>query len=307
VFSRHYGQGSMRRRLIAAVAGTLTLGLLAAACGSSDSGTSNGSSSSGSDKTITIGWINWDEDVAATHLWKQVLEKKGYTVNLTQLDAGPLYSGMAQGDPDLFLDGWLPITHADYWKQYKDQLEDVHVWYDHAKLTMAVPKDSPMNSIADLKGKAGRYDGKIVGIEASAGLSRVTKNDVIPGYKLSGYTLQTSSTPAMLAQLQKSLKAKQPIVVTLWRPHWAYAKFPIKDLKDPKGKLGKAEQIHAIGRQDFSKDFPQVSKWLKGFQMNDKQLGTLEDYINNKYKGNDDKAVKAWMKDNPGFVKSMTS
>ena len=305
MFSRHHGQSRLRRRVLAAAAGVLTLGLVAAGCGSSDSGSSGGGGST--NKTITIGWIPWDEDIAATHLWKQVLEKKGYKVNLTQLDVGPLYSGMAQGDPDLFLDGWLPITHADYWKQYKSNLEDVHVWYDHAKLTIAVPNYSPMNSLSDLKGQASRYDGKITGIEASAGLSRVTKNDVIPGYNLDGYTLQTSSTPAMLAQLQKSIKAHQPIVVTLWRPHWAYSAYPIKDLKDPKGKLGKAEQIHAIGRADFSKDFPQVSKWLKGFQMNDQQLGSLENYINNKYKGDTTKAVKAWMKDNPDFVNSMTS
>ena len=33
-------------------------------------------------------------------------------------------------------------------------------------------------------------------------------------------------------------RSSEDIVVTLWRPHWAYTAFPIKDLEDPQGKLG---------------------------------------------------------------------
>ena len=302
------------RLLTSLVVALLAFGLVTAGCGTiGGSGSTEETSKSepgkkaDAKKSITIGWIPWDEDVVATHMWKQVLEEKGYEVKLTQLEPGPLYAGMAKGDIDLFLDGWLPVTHKDYWKQYGNQLEDVGVWYDNAKLALTVPnyvKD--VKSISDLKGKDSEFGGKIVGIEAGAGLTGVTEKEAIPGYGLDDYKLAKSSTPAMLAELQKSIKAKDPVVVTLWRPHWAYAKLPIRDLKDPQGKMGKAEQIHVIGRKGFKKDFPELAGWMSKFEMNDKTLGTLEDVALNQHKGKEEEGVKAWMEQNPEVVEKLT-
>lgn len=295
--------GRPRRRVLAVIAAVLTLGLLASGCGAG----SGAATESSEDKTITIGWIPWDEDIAATHLWKHILEDQGYTVELKQLDAAPLYAGMAEEDIDLFLDGWLPITHEDYWAEYKSDLEDIGVWYDHAKLTIAVNKDAPVDSLEDLNGKAGDFGDRIVGIEPSAGLTRVTKDDVMPAYGMDNLKLVTGSTPAMLAELQRATKSGENIVVTLWRPHWAYTAFPIKDLEDPKGKLGEAEQIHMIAREGFSEDHPEVVKMLKRFKMDDAQLGDLENYVFNKFEeGQEAKAVAAWMKENQDYVKSLT-
>ncbi len=305
------------RRLAMVLAALVATTLVAAGCGtvggSNNAGgndnqkTQEDGSGPGKGKTIKIGWIPWDEDVVVTRLWKQALEDKGYTVKMVQLDPGPLFAGLSKGDVDLFLDAWLPTTHAKYWKQYGDKLEDVGVWYDNATLGITVPnyvKD--VKTIGDLKDHADEFDGKITGIEAGAGLTDTTENKVMPQYGLDNFKLVKSSTPAMLTELQKAIKAKEPIVVTLWRPHWAYAKLPIHDLKDPKGSLGKAEKLHAVGRKDFGKDFPEVKKWMADFKMNDKQLGTLEDEALNKNKGNEDKGVSDWSKKNADFVDGLT-
>lgn len=306
------------RPLAALVAAVTALVLLAAGCGTiggsgnTDSGTSSGGGQSKSDegkgKTIKIGWIPWDEDVVASHLWKQVLEDKGYKVQLVQLDVGPLFAGLAKGDIDLFLDGWLPVTHETYWKRYHTQLEDLGVWYDNAKLALTVPKYvKDVQSISDLKGKSDEFGGKIVGIEAGAGLTRVTEKDAMPAYGLQGdYQLAKSSTPAMLAELSKAVKAQKPVVVTLWRPHWAYAKLPVRDLADPKGEMGKVEKIHAIGRKGFDKDYPELAAWLSKFSMDDKTLGTLEDVALNQHKGKEAEGVATWMRDNPDVVSQLT-
>jgi glycine betaine/proline transport system substrate-binding protein len=287
----------------AAVALSLTIATTAAACGGG-----KGDSGSGAKKKIVIGWVSgWDEDLVATHLWKKLLQDKGYQVEMKNLDTAPLYAGMAKGDIDVFLDSWLPITHEDYWKRYGDRLEKLGVWYDNAKLTIAVPNYSDLQSLADLKGKGSQYNGKIFGIEASSGLQRVASTKMLPGYGLNGeFKVVPSSTAAMLTELKKATTAKQPIVVTLWRPHWAYASLPIRDLADPKGTMGQAEQINTIGRKDFGKDFPDVAGWLKKFKMDDKQLGSLEDLAINKYKGQEDQAVAEWLKANPDFAKSLT-
>lgn len=258
-------------------------------------------------KPLTIGYIPWDEDIAVTQLWKAELEKKGYKVTLKQVDAGPLFAGLGQGDIDLFMDAWLPQTHAQYYNRYKGRIEDIGTWYGTASMQLAVPKYATANSIADLRGQGGRYQGRVVGIEPGAGEMGIVKDKVLPAYGLNGeYKLVASSTAAMLAELNRSVQAHQPIVVTLWKPHWAYTKFPIKPLADPQGAFGKPEQIHVLGRKGFAGDFPQVDAWLKKFKMSDADLFPLEDLVMNKYKGREAQGVAAWEKQRPDIVRNLT-
>ena len=127
----------------------------------------------------------------------------------------------------------------------------------------------------------------------------------MPTYGLQDYELRTSSTTAMLSALQKATEAKEPIVVTLWHPHWAYSAFPIKDLADPKGAMGGAEEIHVIGREGFGEDFPELNKALKSFEIDDETLGSLENTVLQEH---EDPAAgaEAWAKENQDFVDQMT-
>lgn len=291
------------QRYLAVGAAVVALSGMVAACGSGSSSNS---------KQVTIGWIPWDEDIAATHLWKKALEDKGYKVKLVQTDVGPLFSGMAKGgasDPNFFLDAWLPNTHGDYWKQYKSNLTDVTQWYHKVYEQLAVPKFvKNVNSIGDLKGKQSQFGNQIVGIEPGAGEMRIVKNSVMPKYGLKGkYTLKESSTPAMLATLQRDIQAKKPVVVTLWKPHWAYTKYPIKPLKDPKLAFGSKENLHVLANKKWASDNKKVVGWLKNFSMTDEQLGSLETDIQNAGKNGEEKGVAKWLKANPGFEKKMTS
>lgn len=289
-----------RSRGVGLVAGLLALGLVAAACGggaaTGEAGGGGGEAggSGGGGKSLTIGYITWAEDIAATYLWEHILEKRGYEVKLTQAGVGPTFAGVASGDIQLFFDMWLPLTHKQYKEQYGDQMIQLTQWYDKATLEIAVPEYlKKIDSIGDLRGKAEMFDGKIVGIEPGAGLTDVTKSRVIPQYNLKAYRLATSSTTAMLAALESATKAKEPIVVTLWRPHWAYAAYPIKDLKDPKGALGEAEHIYAVAPTGFKEEYPQVAKWVSNFHMTPEQLGPLENMVVNKADSAQERRAKA--------------
>lgn len=288
------------RRLSALLAATLAVALVATGCGGRGESTDTGQGA----KTIKIGYIAWDEDIALSNLVKSQLEAKGYQVRLQQLDAAPLYAGLAKGDIDLFLDSWLPSTHADYWKQYQDKLQDLGVWYDNATLNLAVPKSvANVNSIEDLKANAAEFGGKITGIDPGAGETRIIQNNAIPRYGLNGsMTLQNSSSTAMLAALDSAVKGNQPIVVALWHPHWAYSRYPLKDLADPKGAMGTGEQIHSIGRQNFAKDFPGLAASLKNLKLDDTQLGSLEDAVQKAGDGNEETAAKQWADQHKSFV-----
>ncbi|HET6626352.1 MAG TPA: glycine betaine ABC transporter substrate-binding protein [Nocardioidaceae bacterium] len=293
------------RRVLGAVLATVSMVALAACGADTDETDSAGGDGGGEDKSLTIGYIPWDEDIAVTHTWTKILEDEGYDVEMKQLDVAPTFVGLAKGDIDLFFDAWLPTTHSDYWDKYGDQVEDIGVWYDNAKLTIAVPEYVDAKTIADLKGNADTFDGKIVGIEPGAGLTRITKDEAIPTYGLDDYNLLTSSTSAMLSELKKATDNEEPIVVTLWRPHWAYDAFPIRDLEDPEGAMGEAEEIHTLAREGFSEDFPEVTDMLKKFTMDDTQLGSLESLVLREQKDDPEKGVEMWLEDNADFVKSL--
>lgn len=290
---------TVKRILALALTATLALGG-ATACGENSDQSATG-------KKITIGYMAWDEAIAASHLWQHVLEEKGYQVQLKNLEAGLVYGGLANGDIDLFLDGWLPQTHASYLEKYGDKLEKLGVWYDNASLSIAVPKYvQGVDSLEDLAAKAGSFGGQLIGIEPGAGLTKATQEKVLPQYGLDGaMKLKTSSTPAMLAALDSAIADKKPIVVTLWHPHWAYAKYELKDLADPKGTLGKVEEINTFARKGFGKDFPEVTAMLQKFKMDGQQLGSLEDLMFNIHKGDEEKAVTEWLKANPDYLKTL--
>lgn len=146
---------------------------------------------------------------------------------------------------------------------------------------------------------------KIIGIEPGAGLTMATQR-MIKEYGLSDWTLQTSTTPSMLAALKKAVDAKKPIIVTLWRPHWAYSAFPIKDLKDPKGAMGKPDGIYAIGTKKFPTEFPEVDAMVKNFHMTDANLAPLEELVLRKHKSDPAAGVDAWMKKNKSFVDGLS-
>ncbi|MFJ4684219.1 ABC transporter permease/substrate binding protein [Streptomyces sp. NPDC091377] len=299
---------SYRPRPAVAMAGVLVLALVAGGLGifGGSKATTDASDAKnvGQGKKLTVGYIPWDEGVASTFLWKEILEQRGYEVDAKQLDAGPMYTSLASGDIDFETNSWLPTTHAQYWKKYGDRVEDLGSWYDETSLELTVPSYmEDIDSLADLKGKAGLFDGKITGIEASAGEMQLLKSKVVKEYGLEDeYQVVDSSSPAMLAQLKRAYAKKEPIVVTLWSPHWAYNDYDLKKLKDPKGAWGAGDGVHMLSRQGFTEDHPVVGEWLKNFSMTEKQLTSLEAEINKAGKGNQQDAVRAWLEQNPGVV-----
>ncbi|MDF1602867.1 glycine betaine ABC transporter substrate-binding protein [Nocardioides sp. YIM 152315] len=299
------------RRVGTVLAAVLSLGLLAAGCGSDDGDEGGTATDSGSsaDKSITLGIIpSWTDGLSTAYLWKDVLEEDGYEVTIKELaDAAPLYAGLANGDIDVYPSAWPEVTHKSYMEQYEDDIEDVGTYYDGAKLTFAVPEYTDIDSIADLPDHADDLDGKIIGIEPGAGLTETTKNSVMPAYGLEDdFQLVESSTTAMLAQLKKATDAQQDIVVTLWRPFWANNEFPVKDLEDPEGALGEAEGLHELARDGFSDDYPEVAEMMSNLKLDDAQYGSLEDLVVNEYgQGKEAEAVTAWKKDHQDVLDSL--
>lgn len=277
-------------KIIAAAAAVALTAGLATACSSGD-------------KKVTIPIASgWDEDVVVTALWKHVLEKEGYEVDTPTLDIGAIFDGVATGEYDFFFDTWLPNTHKNYWEEYGEKVDDIGVWYANAPLTIAVPEYMDITSMDELPDWADELDSTITGIDPGAGLTEVTQDSMMPAYGLDDWDLKLSSTSAMLVDLQNAIDNEEPIVVTLWKPHWAYGSFPIKDLEDPKGAMGDPDEIHTIGNKDFVKDNSEVVEALKKFTISDDQLATLEVAMLKDHEDDPETGLDEWIKDNQDYV-----
>ena len=76
---------------------------------------------------ITLGYVAWDSEIASTNVVKLVLESIGYDVTMTQVEAGPLFTAVADGSVDATLAAWFPVTHATYAEKFDGQFEDLGV------------------------------------------------------------------------------------------------------------------------------------------------------------------------------------
>ncbi|WP_353114868.1 glycine betaine ABC transporter substrate-binding protein [Microbacterium sp.] len=297
-----------KRHLTGIVALAAAASIALAGCASGDTGKPGGDKGSDGKGTITLGFLpSWTDGLSTAYLLKDQLEKVGYKVEMKTLtEAGPLYTGLSKGDVDIYPSAWPELTHKSYMDKYGSKIEDLGAYYDNAKLTIAVPEYTDIDSIEDLKGNADRFGGKIIGIEPGAGLTKQTQDSMIPEYGLGDeYELVTSSTAAMLTELGKATDKKQDIVVTLWRPFWANDAYPVKDLKDPKGAMGKPEKLHFLATKGFSDKYPEAADLIAGIKLDDAQYGSLEDNVVNKFgKGKEAEAVTAWLKDNPDAFKT---
>lgn len=245
----------------------------------------------------------WDESVASAYLMKNILENNGYDAEVKTLDIDAAFSATAFGQLDALTDVWLPSTHRTYIDEYRSQLDALGCWYDGAKVTITVNNSSPAQSIADLRTMGDAYQNTLVGVEPGAGETALVNNRVIPEYGLHNLTFRSVSTADMLASLRQAQTNHTNVAVTLWRPHWAYSEFALRDLRDPKRAMGGTNGIWTFANKGFAARSPKAAQMFTNLVFTDPQLSQLEDLMTEKDQGDDpDDAVIEWLNAHPDFA-----
>ena len=232
-----------------------------------------------------------------TNLAAAILEDEmGYKVDMTLADVAPIFTSLSSGNTDAFLDAWLPTTHASYMERYGDDLDDLGLNYENARLGLVVPEYVDINSVEELNDKKSDFNGEIVGIDSGAGVMLNTET-AINEYGLD-FELIPGSGPTMTAALKKAIDAKEPIVVTGWSPHWKFARWDLKILDDPKNIYGDAEHVHTIARKGLAEDMPEVAEFLTNFKLTDEELSSLMELIEDNIDDDPIISARKWMEDN---------
>lgn len=258
----------------------------------------NSKKSVDSSKQVTILYPNWSEGIAFSYLAKAALEVDSFEVELINLEPGLIYGELSKGNSkgDVFLDAWLPHTHAAYWAKYGKKLVQMGEIFSGGTTGLVVPGYVTINSIEELNAQKDKFDSEIIGIGSGAGIHEKTIK-VIEDYSLD-FEQITSSGTAMVASLEKAIRDEKWIVVTGWKPHYMWAKFDLKYLEDPK-KIYLIDACTIISRRGFAEEKPEAAQFFKNFKLNEDELYSLIEAID---AHGEEEGARIWYNENKELV-----
>jgi glycine betaine/proline transport system substrate-binding protein len=249
---------------------------------------------------VELAYVEWSSEVASTNVVRAVLqERMGYEVDILPVSAAAMWQAVATGDVDGLVAAWLPTTHGHYLEKVKEDVENLGPNLEGTRIGLVVPTYVTIDTIGEMNDHANKFDGKIIGIDPGAGIMSTTEK-AIEEYDLNKIELMEGSGATMTAVLKNSVENKEWVAVTGWTPHWKFAKWDLKYLKDPKNVYGGTEYIATIVREDLKEEMPEVHKFLDAFYWTPEDMQQL--MVMNSEGGEPyDNAVK-WIKENKDKV-----
>jgi glycine betaine/proline transport system substrate-binding protein len=229
---------------------------------------------------VRLVYVEWPCATITHYIAQAALEERlGLQVELMPVSVPLMFQALANKQADASMSVWLPTTHASYLEKLGGKLQDLGPLVGGAKLGWVVPDYVPITAMEGLRGQAGKFRGKVYGIEPGAVYNEQSKQAIIE-YGLDGFELVESSDALMVATLADAIKREQWVVILGWSPHWMFARYKIHYLDDPGRLFGAEESIHVVARLDLDKDNPKLYSFLDNFYFTDTlQLQILMDAI----------------------------
>jgi glycine betaine/proline transport system substrate-binding protein len=259
----------------------------------------------GCDKIIfsDVGWTDITATTAATSL---LVEALGYETETKLLAVPVTYTGLAEGDIDVFLGNWMPTMEADL-APYRDAktVDTVRTNLEGAKYTLATNEAGAALGIKDFKDIATHKDaleGQIYGIEPGNDGNRLIMDMIATGpFGLDGFEIVESSEQGMLAEVANKSGEQKPIIFLGWEPHPMNANFKMTYLTGGDDYFGPnlgGAVVDTNTRAGYVAECPNTGKLLQNLSftlaMENEIMGAI---LND---GADPKeAAKKWLAANP--------
>lgn len=176
--------------------------------------------------------VGWTDITATTALATEVLEALGYDTRIDTVSVPIAYSGMKNGDFDVFLGNWMPSMASISDPYVEDgSVDRLTANLEGAKYTLAVPQyvyDAGVTSVADLAENAEKFNSDLHGIEAgNDGNELIQQMLDDDAFDLGDWSLVDSSEAGMLAELRARVPNEDWMVFLGWEPHPMNTNFDI--------------------------------------------------------------------------------
>jgi glycine betaine/proline transport system substrate-binding protein len=287
---------------------------LRAAAANGDLGSDRRSTATGepaSCQTVRFSDVGWTDVTATTALVAQLLRTIGYTPAITVLSVPVTFTSLHNEDVDVFLGNWMPAQEADRAPYLADDsVAVVGANLEGAKYTLAVPAytyAAGLRDFSDIKQFAPALNKEIYGIEAGNDGNRLVLKMLRQNmFGLGDFKLVESSEQGMLAQVERSVRNKEPIVFLAWEPHPMNMRFDLKYLAGGDAVFGPnygGATIYTVTRKGFSTECPNVGRLLANLKFTLRGESEMMAGILDRHE-QPDIAAAEWLKANPTVTKA---
>ncbi len=260
-------------------------------------------------RTVRFSDVGWTDVTSTTALTAQLLRDIGYAPSITVLSVPVTFASLQNKDIDVFLGNWMPTQEADRSRYVADgSVVVLGANLVGAKYTLAVPAYTYAEGLKDFKDIrrfGAKLNNSIYGIEPGNDGNRVVldmiKHDQ---FGLGGFKLIESSEQGMLAQVERAVRGKEPIVFLAWEPHPMNMHFDIKYLSggDVGPTFGEAT-IYTVTRRGYSAECPNIGRLLANLKFSLRGESEMMSAILDRHE-QPDIAAAEWLKANPAAMKA---
>jgi glycine betaine/proline transport system substrate-binding protein len=262
-------------------------------------------------RNVRFSDVGWTDVTATTALVAQLLRTIGYSPTITVLSVPVTFASMQNKDVDVFLGNWMPAQEADRAPYLADgSVVMVGPNLEGAKYTLAVPAytyAAGLHDFNDIRQFAPALNQEIYGIEAGNDGNRLVlkmlKQDL---FGLADFKLVESSEQGMLAQVERAVRNKQPIVFLAWEPHPMNMRFDIKYLAGGDDVFGAnygGATIYTLTRKGYGAACPNVGRLLTNLKFTLRGESEMMAAILDRHE-QPDFAAAQWLKSNPTATKA---
>jgi choline ABC transporter permease protein len=222
-------------------------------------------------RAVRLADVGWTAESATTAVLGEILTELGYRPTITVLSVPVTFESMKNGDIDVFLGNWLPAQSSMLQPFLDDgSVEQVRVNLVGAKYTLAVPDylyDAGLKDFADIAKFRNELRGVIYGIEPGNDGNQLVLDIIKENqFGLGGFKLVESSEQGMLAQVERAVRTKQPVVFLAWAPHPMNTHFAVRYLTGGDESFGPdfgAATVNTLSRKGYRQACPNVGRLLE--------------------------------------------
>ena len=262
-------------------------------------------------RTVRFSDVGWTDVTSTTALTAQLLRDIGYTPAVTVLSVPVTFASIKNNDIDVFLGNWMPAQVADRAPYDADgSVVVVRPNLQGAKYTLAVPSYTQalgLKDFNDIHRFATQLNGSIYGIEPGNDGNRLVLKMIKDNqFDLGDCKLVESSEQGELAQVERAVRNKEPIVFLAWEPHPMNMRFDLKYLTGGDGVFGPnfgGATIYTVTRKGYSAQCPNMGRLLANLSFTLRGESEMMAGILDRHE-QPEVAATQWLKSHPDAVKA---